>query len=129
MTYGTLISPLGIGIKKHLSAFNAGETGVTIQSKAGFNDEDFYLGKIETLSENRYTDLLTLALDDLIKESGEELVESKSTLIIVSTTKANLNELNSDTFDSTRNLIKSKTNNPNTPMFISNACIESGTLF
>ncbi len=123
MTYGTLISPLGIGIKKHLSAFNAGETGVTIQSKAGFNDEDFYLGKIETLSENRYTDLLTLALDDFIKESGKELVESKSTLIIVSTTKANLNELNSDTFDSTRNLIKSKTNNPNTPMFISNACI------
>lgn len=123
LTYGTLISPLGIGIKSHLSAFNAGETGVSFQSEAGFNKEDFYLGKIDSLSENRYTDLLTLGLDNFIQETGKEILEKESTLIIVSTTKANLNELDSDTFESTRRLIQSKTNNPTTPIFISNACI------
>ena len=127
LTYGTIISPLGTGIKTHENAFHSGETGVSFQANSGFNKEDFYLGKIESLSDNRYSDLLTLGLDDFIKKTGKDLVEKKSTLIIVSTTKANLNDLETDTFESTRKLIQSKTNNPNTPIFISNACI-SGVL-
>lgn len=123
LTYGSLVSPLGIGMEQHLTAFNAGKTGVSFQQGTGFNKEDYYLGKIESLSNNRYTDLLSLGFNDFVEKVGQELIDSPSTLIIVSTTKANLNDLDSDTFASTRKFIQETTNNPNTPIFISNACI------
>lgn len=127
LSYGTLISPLGIGSEEHFTAFSKGASGVKQQLNSGFTNEHWYLGKIESLSENRYDDLLTLALKELKKTKSVELLASSTTLFIVSTTKANLNALPNDTFASTRRIIKEQTSNPNELVIISNACI-SGVL-
>lgn len=127
LTYGTLISPLGIGIDAHFNAFSEGESGVKQQINSGFNNENWFLGKIESLSENRYDDLLSLALLELKKGKSAELLAAPTTLFIVSTTKANLKVLPNDTFASTREIIKEQTSNPNELVIISNACI-SGVL-
>lgn len=127
LSFGSLISPLGIGVDEHFTAFSKGESGVKHQINSGFNKENWFLGKIESLSENRYDDLLTMSLIELKKGKSSELLAAPSTLFIVSTTKANLNLISKDTFSSTREIIKEQTSNPNELVIISNACI-SGVL-
>lgn len=123
ITYGTIVSPLGIGKKAHVNAFEKNQSGVQKQLGSGFNDEDWFLGKIESLSENRYDDLLEIAIDELIATCDPEILASKKTLFILSSTKGNLTALPEDTFASTRRILTSKTKNPNEVVIISNACI------
>lgn len=127
LSYGTIVSPLGIGVEAHFEGFKSGKTGLQKHEKSGFNDENWFLGKIDSLVGNRYDHLLQMALEDLLKNKSEELLSDKKTLFLVSTTKANLEALPNDTFASTRKIIQEITSNPNAPVIISNACI-SGVL-
>lgn len=123
IAYGTIVSPLGTGKETHLNAFAKNLSGVKKQLGSGFNGEDWFLGKIESLNENRYDHLLEIALDDLALECKPEILSSEKTLFILSSTKGNLNALPEDTFASTRRILNAKTQNPNEVIIISNACI------
>lgn len=123
LTYGTLVSPLGVGIEEHFHALSNGKSGLHTHENSGFNNENWVLGKMSTLIGNRYDSLLTLSLNELKKNSDTSILASEKTLFILSSTKANLEALPHDTFASTRSIIKELTHNPNTPVIISNACI------
>lgn len=128
VTYGGIVTPLGSTIDAHFEAFSNGKSGVSIIEKSGFNNENWPLGKIVDLNaENRYTAILNLLCDRLIEAHGSALFASDKTLIIISSTKADIQTLPYDTFASTREIISKKLNPKHQPIIISNACI-SGVL-
>ena len=124
VTYGGMITPLGSTIDAHTRALKNGQSGVTVVENSGFNQENWPLGKITTLhTENRYQELLNNLCDALIQNHGAPLFASSKTLIIVSSTKADIDALPNDTFASTRSIIETKLAPKNKPLIISNACI------
>ena len=125
--YGTVISPLGIGVDDQLSALESNLSGLKNFAEVGINAEDLTLGKISFLEGNRYVHLLNLSCEDLLKKVPLDLLSSDNTLIIVSTTKGDIDSLPSDTFLSTREILKQKFRLKNAPVIISSACI-SGVL-
>lgn len=128
VTYGGIITPLGSTIEEHAEQLLKGISGVTIVENSGFNQENWPLGKILfTSPKNRYTYLLELLCNRLIETHGSTLFSSAKTLIIISSTKADLDVLPNDTFASTREIIQTKLAPTHAPIIISNACI-SGVL-
>jgi len=123
-----MISPLGSTIEEHFEQLSNGTSGVTVVENSGFNQENWPLGKIcFATPENRYTYLLESLCDRLIEQHGSTLFSSDKTLIIVSSTKADIDALPNDTFASTREIIQTKLAPKHAPIIISNACI-SGVL-
>lgn len=128
VTYGAMISPLGSSVIEHAEKLKNEVSGVQKIENAGFNKETWPLGKIPSISkQNRYTFLLNQVCDKLIENHGQALFKSEEALIIVSSTKADIDLLPNDTFSSTRQIISEKLAPQNTPLIISNACI-SGVL-
>lgn len=128
VTYGGMISPLGTTIEEHAEQLTSGVSGVTIVEKSGFNQENWPLGKILFATpENRFDYLLELLCDRLVEQHGSTLFSSDKTLIVISSTKADIDGLPNDTFASTRDIIQNKLAPKHSPIIISNACI-SGVL-
>lgn len=127
LKYGTIVSPFGVGNEKHLEAFKANRSAVHKVVGSGFNDEDWFLGKIELLKDNRYDHLLQIACEDLQTNVSREVLTSERTIVIVSSTKADIDALPEDTFQSTRDILKNVLGIAHKPIIISNACI-SGVL-
>ncbi len=124
LSYGGLITPLGDTATENFENMRLGKSGVHKVSGSGFNKEDWPLGKINSLtSENRYTELLEKICEALIENVGIEILSADRTLIIISSTKADITALPSDTFASTREILKNKWNPAHAPLIISNACI------
>jgi 3-oxoacyl-[acyl-carrier-protein] synthase-1 len=127
MTYGALITPLGDMEEENFQRMVNGDSGVSIVKGSGFNGEDLPLGKILDLDEaDRFLNLLERACTILFKRY-REILSKKSTKVILSSTKADIDALPNDTFESSRSLFRSKLETVNEPLIISNACI-SGIL-
>ena len=127
LKYGTIVTSLGVGNQEHMEALVANKSGVKKVDNSGFNKENWFLGKIKSLKGNRYNSLLTLACEDLKKKVSSDILISPKTLVIVSSTKANIEVLPLDTFQSTCDIINTVLGVVNQPIIISNACI-SGVL-
>jgi 3-oxoacyl-[acyl-carrier-protein] synthase-1 len=127
LKYGTLITPLGTGMEEHYSALSQNKTGISLQREKGFEEVDLFLSTIPELKENKYDTLLNKACEKLSTVYSKVLLNSPTTGIILSTTKANLDDISNDSFGSSRQIIKEHFQNPNETVIISNACI-SGVL-
>lgn len=123
LKYGALISPLGQNVQDHYTAFCDNKSGINQELGTGFNSEDLFLSKIKHLKNSRYNSLLELACKKIVEAYSSSFLQSEKTGIIVSTTKANLEVLPSDTFASTISIIKNILNPYHEPIIISNACI------
>ena len=124
ITYGAMITPLGSNSKENFKAMLEEKSGVQLVESSGFNQENWPLGKIKSLPDsNRYDELLKRTCIGLITEHGKELFSDKKTLVIVSSTKANIDALPNDTFSSTRKILQEELNLQNKLVVISNACI------
>jgi len=122
LKYGALISPLGTTIEEHAHALLSNDSGIKQVEDSGFNNENWFLGKMNELSGD-YDALLEKALGSLKSIWDAETLKSPRTGVFVSTTKANMNLLPGDTFESTRTLIKKQLHQEVDPVIISNACI------
>ena len=127
LKYGAIISPLGDSIEEHYSAFLENKSGIKKEGKIGFNSENFFLARIDNLANSRYNTLLNQACEKLIQNYSSSFLQNPKTGVIVSTTKANLAAITSDTFESTRRIIDEIIHPFHEPIIISNACI-SGVL-
>lgn len=125
VSYGTMVSPVGIGVAENFRALKNGISGIKRWEKSGFNQENWFLSKIDTLSneKNRFDTLLQTALEDLKKSYSGEMLSNKKTLFVLSSTKGNSDDLPGDVFASARAIIRTATNNQNDVIVISNACI------
>lgn len=127
LTYGALLSPLGETKEAHYTALLQNKTGIQKVNQSGFNGEDWYLAKIDDLSGNRFDQLFRKGCEVLLESIGKEVLSAASTRIILSSTKANLQAVQSDAFASMRQLTKEILGSTTEPIIISNACI-SGVL-
>tara|TARA_B110000285_G_scaffold234795_1_gene313064 strand:+ start:3458 stop:4546 length:1089 start_codon:yes stop_codon:yes gene_type:complete len=127
ITYGALITPLGNVEEENFQRMIDGDSGVSIAKGSGFKGEDLPLGIILDLGENdRYINLLGRACDILFNRY-KDIFSKKSTKVIISSTKADIDALPNDTFESSKSILRSKLQTVNEPLIISNACI-SGIL-
>ena len=123
LSYGTLVTPIGIGIDANFKSLKNGISGIQQKEHAGFKQENWFLSTMENLQGNRFNTLLETALNDLKKSYPEALLSDQKTCFILSSTKGNIDHLPGDVFASARTLIGNITNNPNDVIVISNACI------
>lgn len=122
-----MITPLGRTVEENFDQMHLGNSGVQKIQSSGFGGEDWPLGKIQYLDKkDRYNDLLSRLCDNLL-EQHREILSDDRTLFVVSSTKGNVAEMPTDTFQSTRTIIQEKLNPKNPIVIISNACI-SGVL-
>lgn len=118
-----MVSPIGIGVDANFSSLKNSISGIKKHEKSGFKQEDWFLSKMDQLSDNRFDFLLNLALNDLKKSHSEAVLKSEKTLFILSSTKGNIDALPADVFASARSIIQNTTGNTNEIVVISNACI------
>lgn len=145
-----IISPLGFSSSENFEQLKKMQTGVKRIIDSNVSVEPLFAGIVDTLkldiefqklnTQNEFTRLekmVILSVTDCLNQNQNIDIQSPKTLIILSTTKGNIDLLQSDdnsTFDrkrvylwETANVIGRYFNNPNQAIVISNACI-SGVL-
>lgn len=141
-----IISPLGFSSSENFGNLKQKKTGVQRLEKTELSKEPVCAAMVDTkrLEEefkNVKTDkaftkleqLLILSINDTLKQNSKIDITSERTLIILSSTKGNidlLDKTNAGKFDKKRaflwetgNVIGAHFKNPNTPLIVSNACI------
>ena len=145
-----IISPLGFTSSENFEQLKQKKTGVQRLETSELSSEPVCAALVDALILNsefsklnskteftRLEKMVLLSINDCLKQNSNIDVASKKTLIILSTTKGNIDLLDSSLaakFDKKRlylwetaNVISQHFNNPNKPIIVSNACI-SGVL-
>ena len=140
-TGDNIISFLGFSSSENFNRLLQGETGIVKMNNPALYPEPFVASMVDhdsvhaLLPDTRYTlleKMLILSVEDALKQSTVD-VRSEKTIIILSTTKGNINLLDESeavNFDAGRiylwklgEVIAQYFGNPNKAMVISNACI------
>ncbi|CAN5441698.1 beta-ketoacyl synthase N-terminal-like domain-containing protein [soil metagenome] len=145
-----IISPLGFTSSENFEQLKQMKTGVQRLEKSTLSNEPVCAAVIDNnklntefqnlKSKQEYTRLekiVILSINDCLNQNKNIDIKSNKTLIVLSTTKGNIDLLDAsraNTFDKKRvylwetaDIIAKHFNNPNQPIIISNACI-SGVL-
>lgn len=123
-----IISPLGTTAKDNFNLIKNGQTGIKLFKKIGFGKVDVYLSKInETSPNNFFYFLLKQCLTSIIKDVNPEIIKSQGTIVLISTTKADIIENITSPIIKPIQQLKKDFNLHHTPIVVSNACI-SGVL-
>jgi 3-oxoacyl-[acyl-carrier-protein] synthase-1 len=145
-----IISPLGFTSLENFGQLKNMQTGVQCHTHSALSNEPVCAAVIDSEKLNtafqkldpkeeytRLEKLVILSITDVLKQNQNIDITDKKTLIILSTTKGNIDLLEPDNvlkFDKKRlrlwetgNVIAHYFNNPNKPLIVSNACI-SGVL-
>ncbi|MGB0886636.1 MAG: beta-ketoacyl synthase N-terminal-like domain-containing protein [Vicingaceae bacterium] len=120
-----IISPLGTTAKENFTKISEGNSGIKQYNNVGFDNENLFLSKLAT--KKSFYALLSECLEAVINETQTDLISANDTLVIISTTKADIQEnINAPIINATKQL-KTTYQLQNEPIVISNACI-SGVL-
>ena len=134
----SLVTPLGFGIKENFENLLNGQSGLQILQDDRFFNEALPFSKIDDkiISDAQNQFNVNTRFDALLLKCANQLLQncsidlsSKDCLIILSTTKGNIELMASDAHDQrlylgySAALIQQHFNNPNKPLIISNACI------
>ena len=145
-----IISPLGFTSSENFEQLKLKKTGVQRLETSTLSTEPVCAAVIDTQKLNsefqklntkaeftRLEKMVLLSINDCLKQNPNIDITSKKTLLILSTTKGNIDLLDpslASKFDKKRvylwetaNVIAHHFNNPNKPLIVSNACI-SGVL-
>lgn len=133
-----LISSLGKGVEETFAKILHQESGLKLVDDKRFFNEPFFAGKIdeELVNYSQKHNHVDTRFDAILLDCVNEIQQnslidfsSKDTLIVLSTTKGNVELLENGNEDErlllsySAKLIQQKLNNPNEPIVISNACI------
>ena len=123
-----IVSPIGNNIDDNFAALQQNISGIKLYKNAGFKKEDLYLSKIELLNaKNKFNLLIENCLDNLLSEVPASIFESEKTILILSTTKGDMELGLTETIEEPIQKIKQKYALKHLPIVISNACT-SGVL-
>ena len=116
-----IISPLGTTAKENFTKISEGNSGIKQYNNVGFDNENLFLSKLAT--KKSFYALLSECLEAVINETQTDLISANDTLVIISTTKADIQEnINAPIINATKQL-KTTYQLQNEPIVISNACI------
>jgi len=86
-----IISPLGQSAEKNFLNLKNNKSGITYFESIGVRKENLYLSKISNLKENnKFENIVYQCLRSVIKKTNKNLIKSAKTIVILSTTKANI---------------------------------------
>lgn len=145
-----IISPLGFTTAENFEQLKKMQTGVQYFEQSALSHEPVFAAVIDTNKLNsefdklqakeeftRLEKLVILSISNVLKQNPKIDITNKKTLIVLSTTKGNIDLLDpvlASRFDKKRvylweaaNVISTYFHNPNKPVVVSNACI-SGAL-
>lgn len=138
--YQTAITPLGRGLKENLQAIQAGRSGIAYTT--GFQNylREYPVGRIpehffnpNCLSRSTRFDALLFSLSELLKLESPIPLNTSDVLIILSTTKGNVELLelpgasSAFTLHASAEWLCELLGNPNKPLVVSQACISGVT--
>lgn len=131
MTYigaEVIISPLGRTTAENWAAISANQSGISLVKQAGFDNADLYLSKmLDLVDDYKFEKLLLDALAAVSKQIDPAILTSDRTMVIISSTKGELDSNIHDQFGKSIAALVSKFALVNQPIVLSNACI-SGVL-
>ncbi|MEO6284054.1 MAG: beta-ketoacyl synthase N-terminal-like domain-containing protein [Dyadobacter sp.] len=131
MTYigaEVIISPLGDSAEANWSAVYDNRSGISLVQGAGFDGEAVFLSKILDFNSNsKFTALLIQAIEKIRTSIDESIITSAKTIVIISSTKGDLDVNMNDQFGKPVAAITEHFHLAHDPLVISNACI-SGVL-
>jgi 3-oxoacyl-[acyl-carrier-protein] synthase-1 len=123
-----MITPLGENADDNWSAVCENRSGISLIDGAGFDGNSVYLSKIiDFNAENKFTALLIKVLDQVKTKIDEQVLTSDRTIVMISSTKGELDRNMSDQFGRPVAAVKERYKLAYDPIIISNACI-SGVL-
>ena len=120
-----IISPLGITAEENFNQIKKGNTGITCHQGIGFGRENIFLSKLNNTPS--FYQLLSQCLQAVILGTEDGLIASKKTIVIISTTKADIKENIITPIIATLKKLTETFQLQHQPIVISNACI-SGVL-
>ncbi|WP_026630159.1 beta-ketoacyl-[acyl-carrier-protein] synthase family protein [Dyadobacter alkalitolerans] len=131
MTYigaEVIISPLGGTTAENWAAMQANRSGISLVTQAGFDSADLYLSKIlDLVADFKFEKLISDALSAVSENIDPAILTSDRTIVIVSSTKGELDKNITDQFGKSIEALVSRFRLANQPIVLSNACI-SGVL-
>ena len=122
-----IISPLGKTAAENFQALKNNQSGGKTFEGSGFNNEPAFLMKFDENANPGFFHLLENCLKGLLENLTKDILSDEKTLLILSTTKGNIEENLNNGIASVCKELKPKYNLKNDPLAISNACI-SGVL-
>jgi 3-oxoacyl-[acyl-carrier-protein] synthase-1 len=122
----TIISPLGPSIHENFAALKENRSGIVQVAGKGFNGEAVYLSKILS-GEYAFETLISIAVKSVLSQADPTIINLKSTILIISSTKGALAENIHDQFGQHIQSLIREFGLAHQPIVISNACI-SGVL-
>lgn len=123
-----IVSPLGQNMQENFQAVRGNQSGIAWVPHAGFGGEGVHLSKITDLSvSNKFEVLLVDTLTKIAKQIDPACITSSSTLVLVSSTKGDLDRDIKNPFAPALAGLVKHFGLANQPLVVSNACI-SGVL-
>ncbi|MBK5285686.1 MAG: beta-ketoacyl synthase [Bacteroidia bacterium] len=118
-----IISPLGNTVEENFMGLKQNISGIKLFEKSGFKQEDVHLAKFTgRKNENKFDDLLENCLSETLRNISPEIITSEKTIIILSTTKGDLEKSLTGTIVNSVNLLQKKFSVKNVPLVVSMAC-------
>jgi 3-oxoacyl-[acyl-carrier-protein] synthase-1 len=123
-----IVSPLGQNTEENFQAVTENRSGISLIAQTGIIGEDLHLSKITSLSPvDKFEWLLLDAFGKAVKRIDPLIVSSQKTLVIVSSTKGDLERNIASPFEASIGALTRHFALANQPLIVSNACI-SGVL-
>lgn len=116
------ITPLGNTAEENFQSLRNGISGIRLFKSIGFNKEDVYLSKTSFADENKFQMLVENCLNEIKTKIDKDVLSSPKTLLILSTTKADIEKHLVDAIEISAKGIKEKFQLINEPMVVCNAC-------
>ena len=118
-----IITPIGNTAEENFLNLKKNISGIKRFEQAGFKKEDINLSKISSIEKaNKFDTLLEDCLLNTGKKISSEIISSDKTIVIISTTKGDLEENLNGTIIKSARQIQNKFSLKHVPLVISDAC-------
>ncbi len=117
----TIVSPIGIGMEENFESLTDNRSGCTFFEGAGFKKENLHLAKFKGQAKN-FDELLEQGFQELSQNCTKDIVQSERTLVLLSTTKGNLDASISDSIYPSAAALQKKFSLHHFPFVVSNGC-------
>jgi len=116
------ITPLGNSVEENFQSLCDGVSGIRLYKNAGFNKEDVYLSKTSFDTEHLFQTLLENCLEGLKSRIDTSIIKSPKTILILSTTKADVQNHLVDAIEISTAKLKEQLELFQPPIVVCNAC-------